>query len=190
MAGDQRVDGYSIPPGPRIPINAKTQDGVDSDALEQQDRRRDERISTVWGKLFGDTNLRKMLPISYKFKEGDYSYLNCSKTDDHVSLPLVGGGEIRIGKIVSEKEENYTGQLVIGVTTHDPHGDLVTLPDVKVNGTYDMVVVDRSTNDRLSGLDVNVQYGTKKTEVRRVKNFLALFDPTKDIDTSQPFTGI
>ena len=179
------IDNEFPQSSPPINTNKSTGDKMERSAMEAIDYRTQERIKKVWQPVLEDNNFIKELPISRQAKHEE-SYKNHLYPDQFISVPLNGGGEIRLSRESVVMQSGHEGStLILGIKTTNAKGEDVSIPEFELS-KYGNSPFGYKVDDFLSPNSFRDQKDllgeTRKGLTKEANRFLTLFNPQKDID--------
>ncbi len=170
-----------------IRTDPATSEEAVAQALKSADYRTKERIEKRWRSFLENGRLIESLPISHQAKKED-NYEKKDFPDQYISLPLLGGGEIRLSRNSTVWEGGVEiSNLILSVKTTDAKGEQIDIPDFEMSkyghsygyGPTDFLELNSQRKIGLSDKKGNDNFERK---IKGANKFLALFDPQKDID--------
>ena len=182
------IDNEFPQSSPPIRTNKDTGDKMVQSAIESADRQTHERIKKVWQPIIENDNWINSLPISFQYKSDD-KFKEVVSPDQFVSIPLIGGDEIKLSRTNTIwKEGAGSSELVMAVKTTNAEGKPIEIPQFEIS-KYGGDAFGYEVNDFLGAnsykRDVGQKdplEGTRHKLVKETNRFLSLFNPQKDID--------
>src|SRR3989344_6312523 len=186
---------------PPIKINPQIGNDARVAAFEAVDLIRKRKIQNRWSSLLTDSDLISALPESIRLTNGTNYQPEIISTVKPVSLPLKGGGEIRLSRGLIEHESSKLklglNTLVIWITTTNAKGEPIEIPNLELprdQADYEGLVQNNEEyvindflppqNYRTLPVDSNEGHAKFASGIKEANRFLALFKAT-DIDSER-----